>query len=87
MQFIIVGPYLPVALKGHCMVSLGLGQALIGGQDSNDNFQSKIYHLTCHLQICIFFTMNQELSVARAYFLAIPIPDSVSSCILKDGES
>ena len=87
MQFIIAGPYLPIALKGHCMVSLGLGQALIGGQDSYDNFQSMIYHLTCHLEVCIFSTMNQKLSVARAYFLAIPIPDSMSSCISKDGES
>ena len=42
----ISGPDLPVALSGHSMVTLYLGQAIIGGEN-NGNIQKKIYLLEC----------------------------------------
>ena len=63
------------------MVPLGHGQAILGGRDDNDVFQNKIYHITCSQQICTLSKMKKELSVPRAYFVAIPIPDSMSGCI------
>ena len=78
---IIAGPDLPTALDGHSMVSLGLGQAILGGIDDNAVFQNRIYHITCSQQICMVSNMNLELSILRAFFVAIPIPDSMSGCI------
>ena len=80
---IITGPDLPIAIKGHSMVTLGFGQAILGGESNNDAYQSKIYFLTCSKQICMLSTLNKELSVPRSSFVAIPIPDSMSGCIGK----
>ena len=63
------------------MVSLGLGQAILGGFDNNDVSQKRIYHMTCSHQICILSELNEELSVSRGYFVAIPILDRMSGCI------
>ena len=63
------------------MVSLGLGQAILGGIDDNYVVQNRIYHITCSQHICMVSKMNKELSVPRAFFVAIPIPDSMSGCI------
>ena len=62
------------------MVALGLGQAVLGGKSVAD-YQKKIYHITCSEQICIILLLNQELSIPRSWFVAIPIPDSMSGCI------
>ena len=78
---IIAGPDLSIALYGHSMVPLGLGQAILGGRDDNDLFQNRIYHITCSQQICKVSKMSKELSVPRGYFVAIPIPDRMSGCI------
>ena len=77
---IFTGPDLPIGLSGHSMVALGLGQAILGGS-SNGEFQKKIYHITCSEQICMISLLNQELSIPRYGFVAIPIPDSMSGCI------
>ena len=62
------------------MVALGLGQAVLGGFGSS-GIRKEIYHITCSQQICMISLLNQELSIPRGYFVAIPIPDSMSGCI------
>ncbi len=62
------------------MVALGLGQAVLGGE-AISGYQKKIYHITCSEQICMISLLNQELSIPRSNFVAIPIPDSMSGCI------
>ena len=72
---------MPIALSGHSMVTLGFGIAIFGGRDANENFRKEIYHFACYKRICKMTTLNQELSTPRGYFVAIPIPDSMSGCI------
>ena len=62
------------------MVRLGKGQAILGGQSNND-YQAKIYSMTCSNRNCIISLLNRELSVPKGYFVAIPIPDTISGCI------
>ena len=80
-SYYILGPNLPVPLSWHSMVPLIHGQALIGGQSTSNVAQNKIYFLTCSNLICTISTLSQELSVPRYWFVAIPIPDSMSGCI------
>ena len=63
------------------MVALGLGQAVLGGYSTGSGYQKKIYLITCSEQICMISLLNQELSIPRDNFVAIPIPDSMSGCI------
>ena len=64
----------------HSMVQLGNGLAIIGG--AGDGYiQAKIHLLNCMNRICSISTLNQELSVPRQQFLAIPIPDTIAGCI------
>ena len=90
----IAGPDLPTALFGHSMVTLGLGQAILGGQtDTQGNlmngvfydheYERKIYFVSCYQLICGVSTVNQEISAPRGHFIAIPIPDSISGCVSK----
>ena len=83
--FQISGPLLPITLDGHSMVKLGKGQAILGGHFSSDfqnvDFQAKIYSMTCSNRNCIFTLLNRELSVPKEYFVAIPIPDTISGCL------
>jgi hypothetical protein len=76
----IAGPDLPTALSGHSMIPLGLGQVILGGKIYN-SYQSKIYHMTCSQRDFTVTKMDQELSVARERFVAIPIPDTISGCM------
>ena len=62
------------------MVRLGKGQAILGGW-SNDVYQAKIYSMGCSNRKCIVSVLNRELSVPKGYFVAIPIPDTISGCI------
>ena len=62
------------------MVQLGNGQAIIGG-DRNGYIQAKIHLLNCMNKNCSITTLKQELSVPRYWFLAIPIPDTITGCI------
>ena len=69
------------------MVILGLGQAILGGiaatdgSDKDINYRKEIYHFTCYQHNCTISLLNQFLEIPRAYFVAIPIPDSTSGCI------
>ena len=74
------GPSLPMPLEDHSMVRLGKGQAILGGR-SYDVYQAKIYSLTCSNRNCILSLLDRELSVPKGYFVAIPIPDTISGCI------
>ena len=62
------------------MVRLGKGQAILGGEH-HFNAQAKIYSMGCSNRYCIISLLDRELSVPRGYFLAIPIPDTMSGCI------
>ena len=81
IKFVFLGPDLPTPLFGHSMVPLGLGQAILGGSDENVVFQKKIYHVTCSNQVFDITKLRIELSVPKAFFVAIHIPDSISGCI------
>ena len=79
---------LPIVLESHSMVRLGKGQAILGGKSkqSDDTMDygssnNKIYLLTCSNRNCMISSLNRELSVARNYFVAIPIPDKIAGCI------
>ena len=68
------------------MVILGKGQAILGGQRpgycrEEGVYHSKIYSLTCSNRNCIISLLDRELSVQKGYFVAIPIPDTISGCI------
>jgi hypothetical protein len=76
----VEGPLLPIPLKGHKMVRLGKGQAILGGSYI-EKYQAKIYSMTCSNRNCIISLLDRELSVPRANFVAIPIPDTISLCI------
>ena len=68
-------------IDGHSMVRLGKGQAILGGQQSNNDHQAKIYSMTCSNRDCIISLLDRELSVSKQGFVAIPIPDTISGCI------
>ena len=80
LYFQISGPFLPLPLKGHSMVRLGKGQAILGGK-SYDDYQDKIYSMTCSNRDCTISLLDRELSVPKYDFVAIPIPDTISGCI------
>ena len=84
----IQGPLLPIPLSGHSMVRLGKGQALLGGTNINYNqesygLQKKIYLMTCSDRNCIISLFNRQLSAPRTFFVAIPIPDTMTGCSTK----
>ena len=77
---IITGPDLPLQLVSHSMVSLGEGQAILGGNSEN-LYNKRIFYISCSQLICDVSTLSQELLAQRGSFVAIPIPDSISGCI------
>ena len=80
--FLLLGPLLPMKLNGHSMVKLGNGQTIIGGVTGwQNNYQNKIYLLTCSNRNCLISLLNRELSVAKENIVAIPIPDTISGCV------
>ena len=97
--FQISGPLMPLPLSHHSMVRIGKGQAILGGSSksvyfqtdfdpllddqASDVYHSKIYSLTCSNRNCIISLLERELSVQKGYFVAIPIPDTISGCITK----
>ena len=66
-------------LERHAIVQLGNGQAIIGGFGYES--QDKIYLFNCMDRNCSIHQLSQELSVPRYWFVAIPIPDTLSGCI------
>ena len=78
----ITGPDLEVPLSGHSMITLGFGQAIIGGE-SNGQYQKTIYHFECSQLTCEISLLELELAIPRASFAAIALPDHLSGCISK----
>ena len=70
-----------MVLSGHAMVPLGIGQAIIGGFSQGYGFQDKIYLFSCMDRNCLIHQLSQVLSVPMHWFVAIPIPDTLSGCI------
>ena len=62
------------------MVRLGKGQAIVGGWNNADTL-AMIYFMTCSNRNCFISLLDRELSVPKALFVAIPIPDTISGCI------
>ena len=80
--FLLLGPLLTIKLNGHSMVKLGNGQAIIGGNSGwQNNYQNKIYLLTCSNRNCLISLSNRELSAAKENIVAVPIPDTISGCV------
>ena len=67
-------------LYKHAMVQLGNGLAIIGGY-GNGNLQDKIHLFSCMNKNCSIHQLDQVLSLPRYWFVAIPIPDTLSGCI------
>ena len=68
-------------LAVHTMVQLGNGVAVIGGF-GHGHTHGKIYLFNCMKSNCSISTLVQELSVPIQWFVAIPIPDTMSGCIM-----
>ena len=67
-------------LVEHVMVKLGNGLAIIGGY-GNKIVQDKIYLFVSMNKNCSIHQLDQVLSLPRYWFVAIPIPDTLSGCI------
>ena len=64
------------------MVSLGNGQAIIGGVGGSGLEMSKeIYYIMCYDMNCLLNAINQKLSIPRQGLVAIPIPDDLAGCV------
>ena len=80
--FLFTGPDLEVPLSGHSMITLGLGQAIIGGE-SKGQYQKTIYHFECSQLNCYISILELELAIPRASFVAMALPDHLSGCVSK----
>ena len=69
-----LGPPLPKARRIFSMLEMHGDVYVIGGWDGSA-YQSSIYQLSCSSGLCSWSTINQELKVARASSVAIPVPD------------
>jgi len=81
----VMGPSLPEALSGYSLVPFGKSIVVIGGStdwglDSGYGDVKGIHKLTCSNRACTWTKMAQELSIGRAWVVAIPIPDSIAKC-------
>ena len=79
------GPNLPLKLAAHSMVSLLTKVYVIGGLTPGSGplgvSQSKIYAMDQAMDQ--WMVLEQKLSVARYYFTALTVPDSMVSCTQK----
>ena len=64
------------------MITLGLGQAIIGGE-SNGQYQNTIYYFECSELTCDISILEFELAIPRASFVAMVLPDHLSGCVSK----
>ena len=64
------------------MITLGLGQAIIGGE-SNGQYQKTIYYFECSELTCDISILELELAIPRASFVAMVLPDHLSGCVSK----
>jgi hypothetical protein len=59
----------------------GQGVILIGGRSTTDDeYQSSMYKLICDQLECKWSEMEQQLKIARGYFVAMLIPDRLTNC-------
>ena len=70
----------PIYGHGESVVSVGNGQAFIGGATSN-GLPSKVSLLKCSNRYCTFSLLKKDVSVPRSFSVVIPIPDQISGCI------
>ena len=71
-----IGPPLPKAINEFSMLEMDGDVYVMGGKDSGFVYQSSIYQLSCSSGLCSWTTLNQQLKVARAYPVAIPVQDN-----------
>ena len=73
------GPALPTLLVYHAMIEVGGNLYIFGGwipDQDGGGYQKKIYKLTCASRNCEWTTLEQQMKVARAYPVVIPVDDS-----------
>jgi hypothetical protein len=58
----------------------GQGVIVIGGYSDGDGVQSSMYKLICDQLECKWSEMEQQLQIARRYFVAMLIPDALTNC-------
>ena len=75
LLLLTLGPPLPQILRGHSMLEMHGDVYVIGGTNTDGNEQSSIYQLSCSSGICSWSTLNHQLKVGKAYFVAIPVQD------------
>ena len=95
MSTIALGPALPIKLHSHVMIGHGQEYLIVvGGMGAErsiedgepyigvdeQNLQTAMYKLTCSSGILKWTIMNQEMNLARAAHVAIPLKDSMVSC-------
>ena len=49
----------------------------IGGKDENNDYQTGIYRLSCSSGNCAWTTMDQELTVGRAWHISMAVPNDL----------
>ena len=81
------GPNMPYKANGLSMVPLGNGQAICGGRFGDAStiaeYSNQIILLTCSNKRCKMEILPQKLLVSMAFFIMIPIPDTISGCVSK----
>ena len=75
----ISGPKMPKGLKGLSAVSISGNLYAFAGLDENVDFQTAIYRLSCSSRNCVWTTMDQELTIARDYAVAMVVPNDICS--------
>jgi hypothetical protein len=80
--YLIAGPKLPKKLYGASLLTSpdGQGVILIGGWSATDGYQSSIYKLIYDQLEWKWSEMEQQLQIARRYFVAMLIPDTLTNC-------
>ena len=73
----ISGPKMPKKLGGLSAVVLNGDLYAIGGRDENDYPQAAIHCLSCSSGNCAWTTMDQELTVARYFHIAMAVPNDL----------
>ena len=66
---------MPEAVYGHSLVPFGMSVVIVGGY-----YSKSLYKFSCSNRACTWTTMEQEMSIRRVDFVAIPIPESLAKC-------
>jgi len=70
------GPKMPKKLYDLSAVVLSGDLYAIGGEDENGDYQTAIHRLSCSSGNCAWTTMDQELTVGRAYQVSFAVPNN-----------